>query len=259
MIDLHCHLLPGVDDGPPTTEVSLEMAQVALKEGTHTVVATPHVNLKYGVVPEEIDERVEALSEALAGEEVPLHVFSGAEVAFNRCASFDDAQLQSLCLGRSSYALIESPYSPAGTLIEDVLFDLQVRGFRPLLAHPERCPEFQNDVARLARLVDRGVACSVSAGSLGGQFGRTAKRFASRLLDAQLVHNLSSDGHDAVRRPPSLRVASGDRSRRLISAASLRWLTDTVPAAILADEPLPARPAGPAGRSSLWSRRLTSD
>ncbi len=255
VIDLHCHLLPGVDDGPATVEISLQMARAALDEGIHTVVATPHVNLEYGVVPEEIEDRVEALQAALAAEGLPLHVFSGAEVALNRCGGFSDAELRRLCLGRSSYALIESPYSRAGSLIEDVLFDLQVRGFRPLLAHPERCPEFQSDLPRLERLVDRGIACSVSAGSLVGQFGRTVKRFACRLLDEQLVHNLSSDAHDPARRPLSLRVAAGDRSRQVMSPAGLRWLTETVPAGILADEPLPARRRRPSERSP-WSRLL---
>ncbi len=227
------------------------MAQAALYEGLHTVVVTPHVDLKYGIQGEQIAEGVAALCAALEREQIPLTVHSGAEIALTRLPGMDDSQLRSLALALSSYLLIESPYSPAGALLEEAVFDLQVRGFRPLLAHPERCPEFQADVERLRRLVEGGVACSMSAGSVVGQFGRTVKRFASQLLQEQLVHNLSSDAHDVAKRGPSLRAAFRAENSPLTDVALQRWLTISVPAAVLADEPLPPRPPVPA-RSRRW-------
>jgi protein-tyrosine phosphatase len=255
VVDLHCHLIPAIDDGPADVDASLRMVQVALREGIDTIVATPHVDLRYRVDPEEIAGRVEALSAAVAREQLPLTVLPGAEVALTRLGSLDDAQLRASCLGGSSYVLVESPYLRAGELIEGSLFDLQVRGFRPLLAHPERCPEFQHDLARLERLVAYGVACSVDAGSIVGQFGRSVRRFAVRLLRENLVHNLSSDAHDAVNRPPALRTAFGAAQSSLPGIASLQdWLTSAVPAAIVADEPLPPRPAMPTSPPSTWRR-----
>ena len=252
MIDLHCHVLPNFDDGAADMDTSLEMARAALADGIHTMVATPHVNLRYGSELEIIGVRVEELQAALARAELPISVLGGAEIALSRLPGLDRDQIRTLCLGHSSYALIESPYTPAGPLIEESLFNLQVGGYRPLLAHPERCPEFQRDVPRLERLVDRGVACSISAGSIAGQFGATVRRFAFRLLERGLAHNVSSDAHDPVRRAPVLRAAFvGPRSPPHDAGLRL-WLTSTVPSAILADEPLPPRPPTP--RRSRWRR-----
>ena len=227
------------------------MAEAALHEGLHTVVVTPHVDLKYGVQGAQIAEGVAALCAALERQQIPLTVHSGAEIALSRLPALADSQLRSMALALSSYLLIESPYSPAGALLEEAVFDLQVRGFRPVLAHPERCPEFQRDVERLRRLVEGGVACSVSAGSVVGQFGRTVKRFASHLLQEQLVHNLSSDAHDAAKRPPALRAAFRAENGPLSDVSLQRWLTKSVPTAVLADEPLPPPPPLPA-RSRRW-------
>jgi protein-tyrosine phosphatase len=244
-----------MDDGPNDLEESLEMARSALGDGIETVVATPHVNVRYGVEPESIRSAVGELNAELEREGLPLSVLGGAEIAFSRIPGLDDQQLRELCLGRSTYALLESPYNAAGALVEEAVFSLKVRGFRPVLAHPERCPEFQRDVARLERLVEGGVACSISAGSIRGQFGEPVKRFAFQLLRRGLVHNVSTDAHSSVRRPPVLRTAFRGSGNPFATSGLQRWLTDAVPAAILADEPLP--PAPRPAPSARW-RRLIS-
>ncbi len=255
MIDLHCHVLPDIDDGPTDIEASLQMVQAALDDGIHTIVATPHVNHRYGSEPEAIGTRVEELRAALARDRLPISLLAGAEIALSRLPGLDDEEIRMLCLGDSSCALVESPYTAVGSLMEESLFDLKVRGFRPLLAHPERCPEFQRDVPRLERLVDGGAVCSISAGSIAGQFGETVRRFAMRLLERELVHNVSSDAHDPVRRAPRLRASLSDPKSLPGNAGLQLWMTSTVPVAILADEPLPPRP--PIQTSSRW-RRLTA-
>jgi protein-tyrosine phosphatase len=252
VIDLHCHLLPDIDDGPADLEASLQMAHAALEDGIHTIVATPHVNLRYGTELEAIGAGVEELRSVLARNRLPISVLGGAEIALSRLPGLDDGQIGMLCLGDSSCALIESPYTAAGSLIEESVFDLVVRGFRPLLAHPERCPEFQRDLPRLERLVDSGVSCSISANSIVGQFGETVRRFALRLVELGLVHNVSSDAHDSVKRPPSIGVAFRAGKGPLGDTELQRWLTSAVPAALLADEPLPPRP--PISSPSRWRR-----
>ncbi len=157
-----------------------------------------------------------------------------------------------LSIGTGPYLLVESPYSDA-PFLEDSLFGLQTRGFRTLLAHPERCPLFQRDRGRLARLVDQGVLCSVTAGSITGRFGRRVRGFSHDLLRAQLVHDISSDVHDTDRRPPGIRAAARDlRSALPELAGQVEWLTRDVPQAIVDGGPLPRRPAAEGVRTRSW-------
>jgi protein-tyrosine phosphatase len=250
VIDLHCHLLPGLDDGPSDIRGSLAMARAALAAGTETMVATPHVSATYGNEPEQIDAAIEALSAALRDRSIPLRVVAGAEVAFSRLGELDEQTLKRLCLGPGPYLLVESPYSESVRGLEPALFELQLAGLRPVLAHPERCPAFQKDPGRLARLVERGVLCSVTSASRAGRFGRTVRRFVLRLLRDELVHDVASDAHDHLKRPPGLMVGF-DSTRGEVPgmAAEATWLTEEVPAAILAGHAIPPRPERQRGRS----------
>src|SRR4051812_23337213 len=144
------------------------------------------------------------MNERLARERIDIEVVPGAEVALTRVADLDDATLAGLCLGTSRAMLVESPYGEVTDVLEATLFNLQARGFRPVLAHPERCPAFRKDPERLAILVERGMLCSATAGSMGGRFGRTVQRFTRELFERGFVHNVASDAHDSRRRPPGL-------------------------------------------------------
>ena len=205
MIDLHCHLLPGLDDGPATVEESLELARAACAAGIETIVATPHIREDYPFDPAEIAVRARELEQALGEAGIALRVMQGAEVAITRVPDLDQAALGALCLGAGPYMLVESPYTYATTILEETVFELQVQGFRPVLAHPERAPSFQQEPDRLVGLVERGVLCSVTAASMMGTFGRTVQRFTALIFSKQLVHNVASDAHDPVRRPVDLR------------------------------------------------------
>jgi protein-tyrosine phosphatase len=252
MIDLHSHILPSLDDGAADMEVSLEMARAAVKDGVSTMVATPHVDDRYGLDPPDIGEQVGHLNLALARAGIALGVLPGAEVAHTRAASLSEEALHTACLGDSKALLIESPYTSV-SFFDDLLFDLQVRGFRPVLAHPERCVMFQADPERLAALVERGVYCTINAGSLSGGFGRKVRQTAIGLLARGLVHSIASDCHDTERRPPGLNGAlDGIDSEIPGIAAQARWLTNDVPAALLADKPLPPRPPLPAKPARRW-------
>jgi len=256
MIDLHSHILPGIDDGAPDMERSVAMARVAVTAGIHTIAATPHVNFSYPLVDAElIGQRVGALNLELTRAKIPLAVLPGAEIAISRLTDMDDATLGGLCLGHSSCVLVESPYSHAVAFIDDVLFDLQVRGFQPLLAHPERAPIFQDDPDHVARLVERGVLCSINAGSMAGLFGSKARRLATHLLRAELVHVVASDAHDDKRRAPELQSGFRQLESRLPGISSQAgWLTEAAPAAILDGAALPPRPPGTTRRAPWWRR-----
>jgi protein-tyrosine phosphatase len=243
VIDLHCHILPGLDDGPADIDASVALARLAAADGTHTMVATPHVREDYPFELAEIADRARTLNERLEQDGVNLRVAEGAEVALSRLSQLDAPSLATVCLGSSKSILVESPYQQATDMLEDTLFTLQVAGFRPVLAHPERSPSFMTNPDRLEALVERGVLCSVTAAAMAGRFGRTVQRFTRVLFERRLVHDVASDAHDIRRRAPGLSAGFRILDRDLPGLlGQIEWFTDIAPAAILAGDPLPARP-----------------
>lgn len=166
MIDLHSHILPDLDDGAPDLDASLAMARRAVEEGIATIVATPHVNSEYDPDPADIQRRVGNLNRELAGRSIELKVVPGAEVALSRALELTPDDLAQRTIGAGRWLLLESPYQRAVPFMEQAIFELQVAGFKLLLAHPERAPAFQADPDRVGVAVGRGVACAVNATSL---------------------------------------------------------------------------------------------
>ena len=258
MIDLHTHVLPGIDDGPATMEGSLELARAAAGEGTATLVATPHVSWGYQTLAAVMREGVKAVNEALQEAEIEVTVAPGAEIAHDSLPRLDDEELRGLTLGAGPNVLLEAPLGPVGREFEQAFDELRERGFGVVIAHPERCPSFHREPERVAQLVKRGALCSVTASAFTGRFGKQVRALAERLLAGELVHDVASDTHDAIRRPPKLRTPLLEADGDLPGLAALApWLTEEVPAAILAGEatpPLPARPPRKRSRRLLWSR-----
>jgi protein-tyrosine phosphatase len=250
VIDLHCHILPGLDDGPPDLDGSIALARRAAAEGTRTIAATPHIREDHPVEIAALAGHVDAVNSALRAADVPIDVVKGGELAITKVPDLSDQKLEAICLGGGRYVLVESPYGSTGDLLEHTLFDLQSRGFRPLLAHPERSPCFSSDTARLGAVVENGALCSVTAGSFGGMFGSTVQRFAIELLEAGLVHNMASDAHEARRRHPGL-LCCLEKVRLDGMRDYAAWLTVDAPQAILAGRDLPPAPPTPVRSSPL--------
>jgi protein-tyrosine phosphatase len=257
MIDLHCHVLPGIDDGPATIEGSLALARAAAAAGTRVLLATPHVSWSYPANDADtIAALVDELNARLEAEEIALEVRAGAELAITRLIEIAPAELARLSLGGSPWLLVEPPFAPTITGLDSILLDLQRQGHRILLAHPERCHAFHRDPQMLESLVRAGVLTSITAGSLVGRFGNQVRRFALSLARDGLIHNVASDAHDSVHRPPG--TAAELREAGLEPLAD--WLTEQVPAAILAGRAeIPPRPAvelpGIAPARRRWRRR----
>ncbi len=244
MIDLHCHLIPAVDDGPETMEGALALARAARDAGTQTIVATPHIDHRWNVGSSEVTAGVSTVRAALEEADIDLRVFAGGEIALPRLLELTDAEREPLRLGGGPYLLLESPHTPAAGSFDSFLLDLRRRGEEIVLAHPERSPPFHRRPERLVSLVEAGVLCSITAASLTGGFGRVVRSFALELLREGFVHNVASDSHDAARRGPDLATPLAGLTRHLPGMASqLDWLTVDVPAAILAGGALPPRPA----------------
>ena len=255
-IDLHTHILPGIDDGPETLEDSLELARAAVAAGTRTLVATPHVSWTYQNDANTIGERVEELRARLLAEAIPLELRPGAEIAMTRLVDMRSEDLLALRLGGGGWLLVEPPFSPTVTGLQPLLFDLQRQGHGILLAHPERCPAFHREPEMLREFVSEGVLTSITAGSLVGRFGGEVQRFALKMAREKLIHNVTSDTHDTVRRPPGMAV----ELRKAGLGPLEEWLTEEVPTAILDGGEIPPRPAvelpgiEPA-RRTWWRRR----
>jgi protein-tyrosine phosphatase len=256
VIDLHTHVLPGIDDGPETIEGSLAMARAAAADGTRVMVATPHVSWHHHNDAAIISHLTTELNERLRLEEIAVEIRSGAEVAMTRVDDIEPAELARLRLGDGPWVLLEPPFTPIVTGLDGVVATLQSAGHRVVLAHPERCPALHREPRLVQSLVRSGVLTSVTAGSLTGRFGGEVRRFARRMVEEGLVHNVASDAHDALRRRPGM---TSDLREAGLGGLS-EWLTQAVPAAILDGEEIPARPEPiparePRTHRMRWRRR----
>ncbi len=255
MIDLHSHVLAGIDDGPETVDGSLAILRAAEAAGITTIVATPHVSSRYPNDAGSIAAAAALLRASLPEPGPAVRVVLGAEVAITRVAELEAEELAALRLGDGPWLLIEPPFSTVARGLDSTIADLHRNEHRVLLAHPERCPAFQRDPALLEALVDAGALCSLTAGSLVGRFGGQVRRFALDLLEAELIHNVASDAHDAGGRAPGMA-----QELRAAGVAELQdWLTWEVPAAILDGGAIPRRPpvtiARRGGRRWPWGAR----
>ena len=249
MIDVHSHVLPGIDDGPRTTQDALAIARAAVAAGTTELVATPHVSWEFQTSAQVMHDGVVAMQAELDAAGVPLRLRTGAEVALTRAADLDDEELRALRLGGGEWLLAESPLSMAAPGLDRLLHRLQAQGHRLLLAHPERAPEFHRSPDMLERLVEAGMLTQITAGSLVGRFGSTVQRFTFDMVAAGLVHNVASDAHNAERRPPGMGAeieqADADLPGLLDQA---EWMCEQVPRAILDGGDIPAAPGPPPQR-----------
>jgi len=252
MIDLHHHLLPGVDDGPRTWNETLSMARKALEDGISTVVCTPH--WIRGLYPKNtrpfILSAVGKLQQKLDDLRVPLQVLPGCEL------QLDMSVVEGLESGRlltlndtGRYAMIELPHDLLPRNLERFFEVLQARGIVPVVSHPERHWMVIKDPQRLQGWVEMDVLVQITAGSLAGAFGKTVQKTALKLLKHRLVHVLATDAHDAVKRPPNL--SQGYRlAEEALGAEGARSLVEDHPRKIIKGEevavptPIPLKTGG---------------
>jgi protein-tyrosine phosphatase len=250
VIDLHCHILPGIDDGPNAMEDSLALARAAQACGTHVMVATPHVSWHYPNEAATVERLTDSLNERLRMERIAIEVRAGAEIAMTRIEEIEPHELARLRLGEGPWVLLEPPFTPIVTGLEGIVASLHGAGYRVVLAHPERCPAFHRDPAMVESLVRGGVLTSVTAGSLVGSFGGEVRRFSRRLFEQGLVHNVASDAHDATKRPPGIATELAQAGLEALAD----WLAREVPSAILSGGDIPPRPVLPAAPVSRLRR-----
>ncbi len=237
LCDLHCHLLPGVDDGARTLEDALEMARALVDLGFTAVAPSPHARPEYlSHSRERVEARLAELREALGREGVKLSLGTNAEnfldEAFVRGLGTPEARL----LGAGKYVLVELPYTSPVPALTDILFRIRLKGVTPLLAHPERCLEFERP-GRAAEAVRTGALLQLDVGALTGRYGGTAKKLARAFLEDGLYAVGATDLHGPVGAREWVGKALAELRGRVGERAFTRLMA-TSPACLLAGEPL---------------------
>ncbi|SER69859.1 protein-tyrosine phosphatase [Gracilibacillus ureilyticus] len=202
MIDLHCHILPGRDDGAKHITESIEMAKSAVSQGIDTIIATPHqLNSKYNNYKIEIIEAVQQLNEILKESDIPLTILPGQETRINGEMITDLINGQLLPLNETSgYLFVELPFNHVPRYTKQLLFDLQVQGVKPIIVHPERNNELIEHPNILVDLVREGALTQLTEASVTGHFGKKVKKFCMQCIEANLTHFIASDAHNVKTR-----------------------------------------------------------
>jgi protein-tyrosine phosphatase len=233
VIDLHSHILPGVDDGARDLEESCEMARLALTDGVSAIAATPHVRQDYPTTAAAMLDGTAALREELRRRDLPLDILVGAELALEDAVRLPQDELEAFTLaGTGRYLLVETPYIGWSDNVQHVVGSLVGKGLVPILAHPERNNAAQIKPGLVEAAVAGGALVQVTAASVEGRLGRRARSCAFDLIARGLVHLLASDAH-----APRLREGGLAAGRAALDDDELgRYLTEDSPAAIVAGE-----------------------
>lgn len=205
LVDIHSHILPGLDDGAETLEQSVAMVRMAAENGTTDIVATPHANIEYPFNSEVVGEKIHELEEASGGV---LRIHRGCDFHLQ----FDNIQdalqhPEKYTINHRGYLLVEFSELLISKATEELFFRLQGAGMVPIITHPERNSLLQQRIDQIARWVESGALVQVTAHSFLGRFGKRARAFSIELMKRSLVHFVASDAHDTEHRPPVLKEA----------------------------------------------------
>lgn len=207
-IDIHSHILPYLDDGAASLEQSLEMARQAVRDGIHTIIATPHHgNGVHWNTTGTVLEAVEKLNKLLIKNEICLHIVPGHEVRLYRQLIEDFDQQGVLTLNDSRYMLLELPKTEIPKELDETVYELRIRGVIPIIAHPERNPGFIEQPQRIPQLISQGALFQLTAHSITGLFGRKIQKFSLQLCRNKWIHFIASDAHDPYYRTACLDAA----------------------------------------------------
>lgn len=201
MIDIHSHILHGIDDGAKTPEDSMAMAQAAIQEGITTIVASPHhKNGNYDNYKTDILHHVQALNDLFQAHAIDLKVLPGQEVRIYGEVTEDITADEILPVNHTKYILIEFPRTSVPRYAAQLFYDMQVAGYIPVIVHPERNEVLMQDHEKMYEFVKRGALTQITAASLVGKFGKETQTFTHQLIQANLTHFLASDAHNTTSR-----------------------------------------------------------
>ncbi len=208
MVDIHHHLLAGFDDGASDPETSVAMARIAAADGITHAVCTPHANDRYPYDPERVRDKITELQGLLTQEGIQLQLGRGSDFHL----TYDNIQLalrepERFSINGRGYLLVELPDYGLPPGLSETFYELQLAGMTPILTHPERNPTLQAERYRMRDWLRGGLLVQVTAGSLLGHMGKSAKKMSHDLLKNRWVHFLATDAHNITSRPPKMREA----------------------------------------------------
>lgn len=208
MIDIHNHVLIGVDDGPGNSEEAVKLLKQAVDNGITDIIATPHHKTTHYTNPSStVFQKLDELNTIIEEENLHIKVHPGQEIRVNGDILRDLSSEDSLTLNRSQYVLVELPFNDLPHYTEKLFFDMQMKGYIPVIAHPERCKPIIQSPGRLYNLVEKGAHAQVTATSVTGDLGENLKETSLRMIENNLVHLVASDAHNAEARPFALNEA----------------------------------------------------
>jgi protein-tyrosine phosphatase len=236
MIDLHCHLLPGIDDGPETLDEALGMARLAVQDGISEAFVTPHIHVgRWNNERAGIDAAVSAYRKALVKAGIPLALGFAAEVRldYDVMTLIEQGDVPFFgSLEGYKVMLLELPHDRVPVGSDKFVAWLLSRGIRPMIAHPERNKDIMRDASKLAPFVEAGCLVQVTADAVAGEFGPSCEARALQFLELGWVSVMASDAHDTVSRPP--RISAGrDIAAKVIGAEAARKLVEDMPRRIV--------------------------
>lgn len=260
MIDIHCHILPGMDDGPESLDEAVAMCHMAVADGVTTIVVTPHFSPgAHGFSHHNLSEALTRLSTAVQEEGLNLSLLPGTELAVTPELAVQLKQHRFLTINGGKYFLMEFRPLAMPPNWDTFLISIKESGFVPIIAHPERNLWFMNHPDALVSVVKEGVLLQITAASLTGDMGPEVRDFCIYLLKRNMVHVIASDAHSSGFRPPLLSAAVR-LAADLVGAEKAEAMVNSIPAAIIAgrslqlSEPLPY--TLPEARSRTWMQRL---
>jgi len=242
LIDLHCHILPDIDDGPHSWKTSLAMARMAVEDGIRIIVASPHLFREKTVDLNALNEkaaitaRISEFQKKLDAEQIPLQILPGCDcplslealelLATDRVMTINDGK---------RYLLLEMPDLSIPPATPDICFQLQAKGITPIITHPERHFVFMENPEKLLRFLDLGCLMQMTAGSLTGTFGRRVAKVSQMMVKKGYIQLLATDAHSTGGRPPVLSKAVAQLTRLIGKNAALAMVT-TIPERIIRGE-----------------------
>lgn len=238
MIDIHSHILPLMDDGAESFEQALSMARIAVSEGIDIIVTTSHlqdINEQHiNTYFELMQQQSMQLQTLLDEQQIPIQLRSGAEIAIHPFL-LTTAQITSISIQRGHYLLLELPPYWVLESIEHFIYSLRVKGFIPILAHPERDRQIIENPNLLYQLVEMGALSQITSGSITGRFGTMIQKCARTLVEHKMVHVVGTDAHSDRNRSPKMRE-SIKLLTRWVGADVVQNMTEEFPRLILEDQ-----------------------
>jgi len=262
MIDLHCHILPGVDDGAKTLEDALEMARVAEKEGIEKIVATPHLfrdNFNYGNF-DVIETKQRELAQAIRENNIAIELLPGAEVhIFHDLLGAVRRSKEDLVINRSSYIFVEFPATHVFSGVKNLFFELMSENLTPIITHPERNAVFIQNPVLLYELVQMGALAQANSGSFLGLYGERTEKAVFQFLELHLIHFIGSDSHSARSLSWRLRDAV-EKAETIVGQERARALVKENPLAVVENKEVPfvLPPTNPKEKEKSFSLKIPS-